>query len=203
MFSSKSSIKKIMKIHFRTLQLVYGVFDEPYENLLIRSNDVSIHQKHLRYLAIEVYKSLKMFNPGFIWNFFRKNEVSYNLRRGDLVYLPPAKSTRYGINSLAFRGSLLWNNLPSHVKNSQTVEEFKIKVKNLRYIHCTCTVCRWRIECHLFSIYVVNNEFSWLIFFSFCLFRLTGSGVAWGWQNLLPSISWRFYATSEHMVGIY
>ena len=142
MFASKSSIERIRKIHHRTLQVVYGFCDESYENLLIRSNDVSIHQKHLRYLAVEIFKSLKMFNPGFMWNFFKKNEVPYNLRRGDLLYLPPARSTRYGINSLAFRGSLLWNNLPSHVKASQTVKEFKIKIKNLRYIHCTCTVCR-------------------------------------------------------------
>ena len=101
------------------------------ENLLNRSDDISIHQKHLRYLAIEVYKSLAKLNPGFMWNFFERNHIPYNLRRGDLLLLPPAKSTRYGVNSLNFRGSLLWNNLPPHVKESQTLEEFKNRIKNL------------------------------------------------------------------------
>ena len=60
-----------------------------------------------------------------MWNFFERNYTPYNLRRGDLLLLPPAKSIRYGVNSLAFRGNLLWNNLPPQVKESQTVEEFK------------------------------------------------------------------------------
>ena len=101
----------------KTLQIVYDVYDESYENLLNRSDDISKHQKHLQYLAIEVYKSLTKLNPGFMWNFFERNHVPYNLRQGDLVLLLPAKSARYGTNSLAFRGSLLWNNLPPQVKN--------------------------------------------------------------------------------------
>ena len=142
MFANKCSIDKILKIHKRTLQIVYDVYDESYENLLNRSDDISIHQKHLRYLAIEVYKSLTKLNPGFMWNFFERNHIPYNLRRGDLLLLPPAKSTRYGVNSLAFWVGLLWNNLPPQVKEGQTLEEFKNKIKNLRSIQCTCTVCR-------------------------------------------------------------
>ena len=142
MFANKYSIDSILKIHKRTLQIVSDVYDKSYENLLNRSDDISIHQKHLRYLAIEVYKSLTMLNPGFMWNFFERNHTPCNLRRGDLLLLPPAKSIRYGVNSLAFRGSLLWNNLPPQVKESLTLEEFENRIKNLISIHCTCTVCR-------------------------------------------------------------
>ena len=80
MFASKCSIDKILKIHKRTLQIVYDVYDESYENLLNRSGDILIHQKHLPYLAIEVYKSLAKLNTGFIWNFFERNHTPYNLR---------------------------------------------------------------------------------------------------------------------------
>ena len=55
MFANKSSIDEILKIHKRTLQIGYDVNNESYENLLNRSGDISIHQKHMRYLAIEVY----------------------------------------------------------------------------------------------------------------------------------------------------
>ena len=75
MFPNKCSIDKILKIHKRTLQIVNGVYDESYENLLNRSDDTSIHQKHLRYLAIEVYKSLAKVNSGFMWNFFERNHT--------------------------------------------------------------------------------------------------------------------------------
>ena len=141
MFANKYSIDRILKIHKRTLQIVSYVYDKSYENLLNRSDDIPIHQKHQRYLAIEVYKSLAKLNSGFMRNFIEGKHTPYSLRRGDLLLLPPAKSIRYGINFLAFQGSLLWNNPPPQVKKSQTLEEFKNKIKNLRFIHFTSTVC--------------------------------------------------------------
>ena len=69
-------------------------------------------------------------------------KIQYNLRKGDIVYLAPARSSCYGITSLAFRGSLLWNSLPSNVKQSHDLEEFKLKLKNLGNFHCICVVCR-------------------------------------------------------------
>ena len=55
-----------------------------------------------------------------MWNFFERNHIPYNLRRGDL----------------AFPESLLWNNLSRQVKEIQTLEKLKNRIKNLRYIHC-------------------------------------------------------------------
>ena len=45
MFANKCSIDKILKIHKRTLQIVYDVYDKSYENLINRSGNISIHQK--------------------------------------------------------------------------------------------------------------------------------------------------------------
>ena len=81
-------------------------------------------------------------NPEFMWEFFNKTPLQYNLRKGDIVYLPPARSSCYGINSRVFHGRLLWNSLPSNVKQSHNLEEFKLKLRNLWNIHCTCVVCR-------------------------------------------------------------
>ena len=75
----------------------------------------------------------------FIW------EKPYNLRRQSDFYsllpLPPTKSSRYGVNSLAFRESLLWSNL---------LEEFKNRIKNLRSVHCTCTILSVKYSTILF-----------------------------------------------------
>ena len=77
MFSNKSSINKICKIHFRTLQIVHNVYDNPYEELLAASNDISVHQKHLRILAIVVYKSLMKTNPDFMWDFYAIKPIPF------------------------------------------------------------------------------------------------------------------------------
>ena len=106
MFTGKSSIARICKIHFRALKVVYSNYDKSYHDLLNFSNDVSTNQRHLRFLAIEVYKSLMNIFPEFMWEFFSKNQVQYNLRKEDIVYLSPVRSSCYRINSLAFHGNL-------------------------------------------------------------------------------------------------
>ena len=75
-------------------------------------------------------------------NYFLKNPIPYGLRKADKAFLPPARSARYGINSLLFRGSLLWDNFPSLVKNSESLNEFKFRLTSGEKIRCTCIVCR-------------------------------------------------------------
>ena len=42
--------------------------------LLELNNDLSIHQRRLRYLAIEVFKSIMHLNPLFMWSHFEENQ---------------------------------------------------------------------------------------------------------------------------------
>ena len=142
MFPGKTLPNRICKIHYRTLQVVYDDYNSSYDELLQLNNSPSIHQRHLRFLAIAVFKSIMHLNPQFMWSYFEEKTMSYNLRHGSKLILPKTKSSRFGINSLRFRGSLLWNNLPVSLKNCQGLNEFKQELKNLGNIHCSCLVCR-------------------------------------------------------------
>ena len=77
-----------------------------------------------------------------MWSYFNENPIPYDLRKGIKVLLPPVKSFRFGLNSIHFRESIIWNNLLPSMKNSQTINEFIVKLKNLGNIHCTCGACR-------------------------------------------------------------
>ena len=112
------------------------------KSVRIRSYSGLYFRAFEQYLALEVFKSLMHLNPEFMWSYFNENPIPYDLRKGIKVFLPPVKSFRFGLNSIHFRGSILWNNLPSSIKNSLTINEFKVKLKNLRNIHCTYGVCR-------------------------------------------------------------
>ena len=90
----------------------------------------------------EVFKSLN--HPEFMWSYFAvvfKN-IMYNIRNGPLLRLPVAKSTSYGINSVLFRACLLWNSLPQSVKYSESILEFKTKMKDVGNFDCSCILCR-------------------------------------------------------------
>ena len=112
MFAGKTLINKI---HHRTLQVVYNECNKSCKELLQLNNNVSIHQKHLHYLALEVFKSLMHLNQEFIWSHFSENPIPYDLRKGAKEFLPPVKSFHLGLNSVHFRGYILWNNLPPSI----------------------------------------------------------------------------------------
>ena len=90
MFAGKSSIANICKIHFQTLQVSYNNYDKSHHDLLNFSNDVSIHQRHLRFRAIEVYKPLKNMNPESCGNFSVKIQFStiYEKKIHIICHLP-------------------------------------------------------------------------------------------------------------------
>ena len=137
----KKDYLKIEKIQYKALKITYNS-SESYEELLTRSNEVWIHQKHLRALATEIYKSLADINPDFMKPYFKIKEMPYNLRNGYALKLPSTNSTYYGINSVLFRACLLWNQLPLSIKQSQSLLEFKSQMKTLRNNVCTFTICR-------------------------------------------------------------
>ena len=138
---------KVSKIHRGTLLVVYDDYNSTYEELLashkksfpfirkIIFNDISIHQKNLKHLGIEVYKSLVHLNPEFMWSFFKNKSIPYYLRNGNICILPPARLPQYGISSIQFRGSLLWNNLTISVKESVSDKEFKQKLNHVLVLH--------------------------------------------------------------------
>ena len=46
---------KVNKIYRRTIRVVYDDYNSTYEELLASHNDNSIHQEHVKHLAIEDY----------------------------------------------------------------------------------------------------------------------------------------------------
>ena len=74
-FAGKKLINKICKIHHRTLQVVYNEYNKSYGELPQLNNNVSLHQRHLQYLALEDFKSRMHLNPEFIWSYFNENVI--------------------------------------------------------------------------------------------------------------------------------
>ena len=142
MFCSKKMKLKMENIHKRALRVVYNEYDHSYDKLLLEHNVVSIHQSHLKTLALEIYKTTHDLNPEFMKLFFNAKENPYQLRAGSRMSLPQTSSIRHGINSITFRGSLLWNTLPSDIKQCNTLSKFKKKIKKEK-LECNCVACRF------------------------------------------------------------
>ena len=128
----------MQKIHHKTLKVIYQS-DASYDDLLQLSNSVSLHQQHLQFLLTEIHNSTGILNPQFMWSYLKYGEVPYNLRRGPVLFIPPARSTTYCTNSVHFLGSLIWKHL---VKSSRSISEFKNSIKKFGNIDCGCKIYR-------------------------------------------------------------
>ena len=142
MFGSKSSSKAINDIHKRALRIVYGTSNGTLHDLLKTNNLVRIHELHLRQLLCEIFKIMNMLNPPVTRDLFKVKDVTYTLRINNLVIVPKVKTTSFGTNTFRFRGSLLWNSLPDNLKLAESVNQFKVSLKNCELTRfCTCNQC--------------------------------------------------------------
>ncbi len=143
LFCSKAANSNINRVHKRALRVLYQDFESSFEELLFRHDDVTIHVKNLQKLLLEVYKTLHQLNPSYLWENFQTKSITYNLRKQVLCELPQRSHTiKYGINSLRFRGAMLWNTLNDDAKNVASVAAFKKEIKTWDGTSCLCTICK-------------------------------------------------------------
>ena len=75
MFCGKAANKELNRSHKRALRILRNDYSSPFEELLQKSNECTIHIKNLKRLMLEVYKCLKM-NPIFYVEHVPRKEYS-------------------------------------------------------------------------------------------------------------------------------
>ena len=73
---------------------------------------------------------------------FVRKDTKYDLRTKDLLQIPAAKSIMFGIDSITFRGSLLWNSMPDLIKSASSAAIFKRNIENWSGDKCKIKICR-------------------------------------------------------------
>ena len=114
---------------------------QSFEDLLKKAESVSFHQINLKLLATEIFKTKSNLNPSFMKQIFVLKDVPYHLRSCRNILAPKPKTTGYGIESACFLGSRIWHAMPSSIKESQTLNNFKRKIQSYDF-DCSCRLCR-------------------------------------------------------------
>ena len=90
---SNNKINKINKIHERALRIIHTDSTSNFEEILIKSNSVSVHQRNLQLLLTEIHKTVNNLNPFFMAEVVVTKDVPYGLRGGNDLVLPKARTT--------------------------------------------------------------------------------------------------------------
>ena len=143
MFSTAKSLNKIESIQKRPLQFLYNYYSISYEGLLEKAGKEKMNVYRLRNLCVEIYKTINKLNSEFMKNIFKVNENKRVVREQYKLNLetPEWNQVIFGAKSLKVYGSKVWNSLPTHIKTSKNLIQFKSLMKNWNDKSCSCTVC--------------------------------------------------------------
>ena len=142
MFHSRILNEKINKLHERALRLVYKNDNLTFEQLLEKDNSMTIHDRNLQKLAIEMYKAEQKLSPLPIQELFKKRDEIHDLRQGRSWEVPRVQKVNYGIETLRYRGIKTWDLIPDDIKASRSLPIFKQKIKKWKPMGCTCRLCK-------------------------------------------------------------
>ena len=70
--------------------------------------------------AIEIHKILTWRSPSYLLDIFK---TSYSARR----LFVPAVCLNYGKRSLYYRGTVIWNSLPTTLTEAESLHDFKLR----------------------------------------------------------------------------
>ena len=149
MSHSRSINTKINNLHFRSLRMIYNDANASFQELLFRDKSVTIHQRNLQFLAIEMFKVARGMSPDFINEVFPLNHnlntdnISARTRLNPQFYNPSCpRKVLSGLGALRTLGPEIWNLIPDSIRKSPTLSIFKCSIKKWKPHKCPSRLCK-------------------------------------------------------------
>ena len=133
---------KINRLHERALRIVYKNTNLTFQELLEKDGSFTIHHKNLQKLAIEMYKIKKHLSPLPMQELLTEKNNKYDLRNKRSWESYNVRTVSYGTETIRYRGPKIWELVPTEIKESASLGEFKTKIKKWKPIGCTCRLCK-------------------------------------------------------------
>ena len=73
---------------------------------------------------------------------FQTNDCPYDLKNPRIIASKHKSTIKYGINTIAFRGSQIWQNIPLEIRNLESLSLSKFDMKQIQSIPCVRKICR-------------------------------------------------------------
>ena len=141
MFHSRNLSNRINKIHERALRIVYDDEHSSFNELLTRDGSVTIHERNIQALAIELFKVINGISPEIMNDVFPLKE-SYDYCSKFPFKTRNIRTVAYGTETLSFMGPKIWSLVPNELKEIKTLTEFKRKIKLWKVENCPCRICK-------------------------------------------------------------
>ena len=148
-FCSNRSLYKLEKVHKQALRVVLNDYSSSYHNLLDKVSKPTLYVSRLKAIAIEAYRCKANENPDHINVMLNPLIKPYNLRGGPHAEQPRVNTTSCGLNSFTYQVAKLWNEIPSSIKDDNSLLHFKSLLSKWAGPECHCGSC---ILCKVYDV---------------------------------------------------
>ena len=145
-FHSRSLNNKINSIHERALRITYQDNTSIFQELQNKDNSISIYYRNFQVLEMEMFKIQGGLSPEILRETFVSKTSSYSFCRNDIFEKRQVHSVYHGNKSIQFLGPKIWDLVPVELKHSESLDSFKIKMKNWVPFEYPCRLCKTYIQ---------------------------------------------------------
>ena len=142
MFHNRTLNNKINRLHERALRTVYKNENLTFQELLDKDDSVTIHHRNLQRLATEMYKIKNHISPLPVQELFTEMVHQHDLRHKRSWETYNVRTVKYGTETIRYMGPKTWNLVPTEIKESNSLLEFKQSIKRWKPNKCTCRLCK-------------------------------------------------------------
>ena len=128
------------------LRITYGDKSSSFQDLLKKDNSVSIHHRNIQALATEMFKVKNNIAPEIMKELFSPKISHYDLRNNNSFKSRRVNSVWHGTESVSYLGPKIWDLVPNEIKESQSLNAFKFKIKRWVSDECPCRICKIYLE---------------------------------------------------------
>ena len=130
---SKGLSQKLQKLQNCAARIItFSNYDSNTDELFCDLNWSKLNHQRAVSKAIMMYNTIHNQIPGYLSSRFilRHEVLSCSLRNNEYKLSIPQPRTNYCKLSFSYSGAVLWNSLPREIKQSNSLKEFKTKLKN-------------------------------------------------------------------------
>ena len=121
MFHNRILNHKINKLQERALRIVYKDNTSTFQELLDKDSCVTIHQRNLQRLAIEMFKIKNHLSPLLMQELFTEKIHQHDLRNKRTWESYNLRTVKYGTETVRYRGPKTWKLVPNDIKRIKII----------------------------------------------------------------------------------
>ena len=134
-------ILKMEKIQERGLRIIFNDYASTYSELLSSANKDFLYVSRMKKLALLVYKCINGCAPDILNGMFLTKDTGHVLRSHSSALKHKVNTHSYGLSSLRYSGSSLWNKMPAEFKQCMDECTFRTLLKSWSGPDCRCGFC--------------------------------------------------------------